>query len=108
MRSAPTALVHVCALRHVPAMMEQTGARHLISAIDGDLQPVTPKGLAAERHLRLDMHDVVEAAPGATLPASEHVLRLVEFVTGWDRLEPMLIHCFAGLSRSTATAFITL
>ena len=26
----------------------------------------------------------------------------------WDRREPMLIHCFAGLSRSTAAAFITL
>ena len=25
---------------------------------------------------------------------------------GWDRAEPMLIHCYAGVSRSTAAAFI--
>jgi len=64
--------------------------------------------VTAERHLRLEMHDIVEARPDATLPARHHAHKLVEFVRGWDRREPMLIHCYAGLSRSTAAAFITL
>ncbi len=42
------------------------------------------------------------------LPASEHVLELLDFVQSWDRREPMLIHCYAGISRSTAAAFIAL
>ena len=30
------------------------------------------------------------------------------FVREWDRREPLLIHCYAGVSRSTAAAFIAL
>jgi predicted protein tyrosine phosphatase len=108
MRPAQTATVHVCALRHLPDMIELTRARHLISAIDGYFQPATPPTVAADRHLRLQMHDIIEARPDATLPARHHVLKLLEFVHGWDRREPMLIHCYAGLSRSTAAAFIAL
>jgi predicted protein tyrosine phosphatase len=69
---------------------------------------VTPAGFAPDRHLRLDMHDIIEARDGAIAPAEEHVGELIEFVRSWDRKEPLLIHCFAGLSRSTAAAFITL
>jgi predicted protein tyrosine phosphatase len=108
MRPQQMATVHVCALRHLPEMIEETRARHLVSAIDGYFQPVTPPSVAAGRHLRLEMHDIVEPRPDATLPAKHHVLKLIEFARGWDRSEPMLIHCYAGLSRSTAAAFVTL
>ena len=33
--------------------------------------------------------------------------RILDFVGGWDRDAPILIHCWAGISRSTATAYIT-
>jgi len=102
------AIVHVCALRHVPEMVERTGARHLVSAINADLSPATPVGVAPHHHLKLDMHDIVEAQPGATPPAAWHVAELIDFVRRWDQQAPLLIHCFAGLSRSTAAAFVTL
>ena len=102
------ASVHVCSLRHVPAMIEQTGARRLVSAINAELLPDTPQAIAPEHHLRLDMHDITEASLGATAPATRHVTDLLDFVRGWDQEAPLLIHCFAGLSRSTAAAFITL
>jgi predicted protein tyrosine phosphatase len=108
MKVRPSASVHVCALRHIPEVIEQTGASHLVSAINADLIPPTPAGLAVERHLKLDMHDIIEMQDGATAPAEEHVGQLIEFVQSWDRQAPMLIHCYAGLSRSTASAFITL
>jgi predicted protein tyrosine phosphatase len=100
--------IHVCALRHIPEMVKQTGARHLVSAINADCLPVTPAGISRDRHLKLDMHDITELQPGTTLPSTEHVLELLDFVQSWDRQAPILIHCFAGLSRSTAAAFITL
>lgn len=103
-----TASVYVCALRHVSEMVEHVGARHLVSAIDTDLQPDTPAGLLPGRHLRLDMHDIVEERQGSTLPAKEHVVELLEYVRSWDQDTPILVHCFAGLSRSTAAAFIAL
>lgn len=100
--------IHVCALRHVPEMIKQTGARHLVSAINDEFLPVTPAEISCDRHLKLDMHDITEAQPGSALPGTEHVLELLDFVQSWDKQAPLLIHCFAGLSRSTAAAFISL
>jgi predicted protein tyrosine phosphatase len=40
------------------------------------------------------------------LPDMTHLQDLLGFVHAWDRAEPMVIHCFAGVSRSTAAAFI--
>lgn len=103
-----SAAIHVCALAHVPVVAEEIGASHLVSAINADLSPKTPVSIACDRHLKLDMHDIVEAQPGAAPPNAEHAARLVDFVQGWDKKAPLLIHCFAGLSRSTAAAFIAL
>jgi predicted protein tyrosine phosphatase len=108
MQVRPSASVHVCALRHIPEVLSNTGARHLISAINADLAPATPPLVIPGRHLRLDMHDILDVRDGATAPAEEHVGHLIDFITSWDREAPLLIHCYAGLSRSTAAAFITL
>lgn len=108
MKGRPSAPVHVCALRHIPEVLKGTGASHLISAINADLAPPTPVSLAQGRHLKLDMHDIIETCAGASAPAEEHVGQLIEFVHRWDQNAPLLIHCYAGLSRSTAAAFITL
>jgi predicted protein tyrosine phosphatase len=89
-------------------MVERTGALHLVSVINADLLPPTPAAISLERHLKLDMHDITDAQPGATPPSMAHVGELLEFVHAWDRATPLLIHCFAGLSRSTAAAFITM
>jgi predicted protein tyrosine phosphatase len=89
-------------------MIESTGARHLVSAIDTVLLPTTPELISSERHLRLAMHDIVEPRLDQVLPATEHVMQLLDFIHSWDRREPLLIHCYAGISRSTAAAFITL
>jgi predicted protein tyrosine phosphatase len=40
-------------------------------------------------------------------PAETHVADLLRFVDGWKREKPIVVHCFAGISRSTAAAFIT-
>ena len=38
--------------------------------------------------------------------ASATLSELFALRPSWDRAEPLLIHCFAGVSRSTAAAFI--
>jgi predicted protein tyrosine phosphatase len=40
------------------------------------------------------------------LPDAAHLDELLRFIHSWDRAEPMLIHCYAGVSRSTAAAYI--
>ena len=53
------------------------------------------------------MDDISIEMDGYVHPAEEHVMRLVEFARAWDRKAPMVIHCYAGISRSTAGAFVT-
>ena len=65
-----------------------------------------PIGIAPERHLYLAVSDIVEPMPGQVLPDTTHLEDLLGFVHAWDRAEPMVIHCFAGVSRSTAAAYI--
>jgi predicted protein tyrosine phosphatase len=33
------------------------------------------------------------------------VERVLAFAVRWDAMQPMVVHCWAGISRSTATAF---
>src|SRR5262249_50684307 len=39
-------------------------------------------------------------------PGEGHVGELIRFVQEWDRGAPLVVHCYAGISRSTAAAFI--
>ena len=54
------------------------------------------------------MHDVEGPRPGDIEPSAAHVQQLIDFVESWDRADPLLIHCHAGISRSTAAAFVAL
>lgn len=68
----------------------------------------TPASIRPDRHLRLSVHDVIEPADGIVCPDHTHISDLIAFARGWDRSAPLLVHCWAGISRSTAAAFIVL
>lgn len=70
------------------------------------IEPIA--GIAPERHLRLGMHDVADSGTGECPPCAEHVRHLIEFGRDWDTTAPMLVHCWAGISRSMAAAYILL
>ena len=70
--------------------------------------PETPATISPGRHLTLDVDDTIEARPDAIPPSTKHVLELLDFVHSWNQRRPMLVHCYAGISRSTAAAFIAL
>ena len=61
--------------------------------------------LGSVRHLTIDISDISAPQDGHVLPAETHVKRLLGFVAAWDRSSPLLIHCYAGVSRSTAAAY---
>lgn len=56
--------------------------------------------------LRLAFHDIDGPREGFTPPDASLVARLLDFTAGWDPARPMLVHCWAGVSRSTAAAYI--
>jgi len=98
--------IHVCSLAKVPEMLRATGARSLVTLINRETTVRRPAEIAPERHLHVAVSDIVEEMEGHILPSDRHVGELLVFVREWDRAEPMLIHCWAGISRSTAAAFI--
>jgi predicted protein tyrosine phosphatase len=65
-----------------------------------------PASIARENHLHLVMHDIAVAQDGMTMPGEDHVRNLLAFARRWDRAKPMVVHCYAGISRSTASAYI--
>ena len=98
--------VLVCPLSEVSASVSATRASHLISLIDEDTPVVRPNSIAADNHLFLGINDITEPMDGMVLPGEQHVRQLIDFVGTWDADRPMVVHCFAGISRSTAAAFI--
>jgi predicted protein tyrosine phosphatase len=44
---------------------------------------------------------------GYIMPGEQHVADLIDFVRGWDRRAPLVVHCYMGISRSTASAYAT-
>ena len=100
--------VHVCSLARIATTVAEARASHLVSLINDDTAVVRPEAIAEENHLFLGINDITEPQDGMVLPGEEHVRRLIEFADRWDRTQPMVIHCFAGISRSTAAAFVTL
>jgi predicted protein tyrosine phosphatase len=100
-------MIHVCSLARLHETVEDTGARHVVSLVAREDRLERPACIAAENHLWLQVHDISIPAEGYIHPDTEHVERLITFVRGWDQSTPMVVHCFAGISRSTAAAFVS-
>jgi predicted protein tyrosine phosphatase len=98
-------MIHVCSLARLHGTVEQYGARHVVTLMK-DVSLVTrPPGVQTQDHLLIDIDDIVAPAEGYVAPAEQHVARLLAFVGAWDRGTPLVVHCYAGISRSTAAAF---
>jgi predicted protein tyrosine phosphatase len=95
----------VCPLDHVQSLVHEHGAGSVVSLLGPESPHRTFNGIHHERHLKLTFHDITEPMPGFMAPQPEHAERIIGFVRGWDRKLPLIIHCFAGISRSTAAAF---
>ena len=99
-------MIHVCSLARLHETVAATGARHVVTLLkDTDLVQ-RPDGIVSENHLILGMDDITGPLEGYIAPADEHVARLLDFVRGWDRAAPLVMHCYAGISRSTAGAYV--
>jgi predicted protein tyrosine phosphatase len=98
-------MIHVCPLARLEETVSDTGARHVVSLIGDEARLERPACIAPENHLWLRLHDISVPLDGYIVPGEEHVANLIDFVRDWDRQAPLVVHCFAGISRSTASAF---
>ena len=110
MQSSSPEILHVCPLDFIDATVARVQPGHMISLVNEDAMRAlpTPECVRAGRHLRLSMNDIAAPSAGLVAPAPEHVTALIDFMMAWDRAEPVLINCLAGVSRSTAAAFTIL
>jgi predicted protein tyrosine phosphatase len=100
--------IYVCSLAKLEATVSRAKASHIATLItDGSVVP-RPQGVRAENHLILSFHDISTPMEGMTPPGETHIGRFLGFVTDWDRAAPLVVHCWAGVSRSTAGAMIAL
>jgi predicted protein tyrosine phosphatase len=96
-------MIHVCSLARLHATVEETGARHIITLVRDPV--LRPAGVDPENHLVVDVDDITCEIDGYVAPCEQHVARTLDFARGWDRAAPLVVHCWAGISRSTATAY---
>lgn len=88
------------------------GVTHVLSILDpGWPDPEAFAGFRPHRRLALRFHDVIGAVPGALVPTAADVAALLDFGREAGAAGPeghLLIHCHAGISRSTAAAALLL
>lgn len=100
-------LIYVCSMTKVGETVAAARAARLVTLLNGGTPFERPAHIEPANHLFLSMNDIVEEHPEMVAPAREHVETLLDFARSWDRAQPMVINCFAGISRSTAAAYIT-
>ena len=98
-------MLHICSLAALPETVRITGASHILTVMANVEQVQRPASVLETNHLRVSMDDITEHMDGFVAPSDSHIERVLEFVRGWDGSAPMVVHCYAGISRSTASAF---
>ena len=97
-------MIYVTSLDNIPRHVREVGAGYLVSIIQREDQPPTPTAIQPERHHRVQVHDIAQPEPGAVHPEIHHIEALIEFLQRWPIDAPLVSHCFAGVSRSTAAS----
>ncbi|WJR80164.1 protein-tyrosine phosphatase family protein [Bradyrhizobium sp. NP1] len=98
-------MIHVCSLAALPETVRATGASHVLTVMANVDQVQRPVSVLPANHLKVSMDDIIEEMEGFVAPSPAHIEKVLNFVRGWDRSAPLVVHCYAGISRSTASAF---
>lgn len=100
-------MIYVCSKARVNETVAIARAAHLVTLLNDRALFERPAAVLPANHLFLSVNDIAEEQPGLIAPGREHVEALLDFVGRWDRSAPLVINCFAGISRSTAAAYIS-
>src|ERR1700730_11342274 len=100
-----TAMISFCSRTPLPDTVKATGPSHVLTVMANVDQVRRPASVLPANHLRVQMDDITEQIDGFVAPSEAHVEKVLDFVRNWDRSAPMVVHCYAGISRSTASAF---
>ena len=102
--------IAVCGIEELPLFAADFDPTHAVTLLDPTNSRPPIAGLADDNHLFVGVHDISAPQPDHEHPQGHHVEALLAF---GESLRPavessevrVLVHCWAGVSRSTAAAF---
>ena len=99
-------MICACSLGHLTPTIARTKPSHILSLLspNQDTPRIIESGNA--QTLRLSFNDIREALPNLIVPSTALIQQIVSFSRSWPAERPLLIHCWAGISRSSAAAYI--
>lgn len=100
--------IYICPLSQLDTLIDEVQPSHVMTLLSPDTMVDTPASFRHGRHLQLSINDIAAPREGLIAPDVSHISQMLEFVDSWNHDAPMIIHCWAGISRSTAAAYITL
>lgn len=109
----PRRYLTICGLTELGAF-QNAAVTHVLSILDPNFpEPADFALYGPHKRLTLRFDDIIDPAPGMALPERHHIEALLEFGKGLaaasdDPLNHLLVHCHAGISRSTASMTILL
>jgi predicted protein tyrosine phosphatase len=92
----------ICPKREVHERVRLVGATHLITMLDPDDHIYKPNVIPIENHLFLKFEDC-EFPDNPRAPRIEHCQRILDFGAKLPDDAVTVVHCFAGLCRSTVS-----
>ena len=101
-------MLYISSWRTMEARALDLGVTHILSLLGIEGVPQTPEGIDPARHLHIAVDDFPASYAGDIAPTMEHMTELLEFSQSWNRQGAMIVHCYAGVSRSTAAALTIL
>jgi predicted protein tyrosine phosphatase len=99
-------MITVCALNDLEATASSLGDYRLLTLMSPSHPDDSWKHHARDAHLHLAFHDIAEPRDGLIAPGRDDVAAILAFGCDASPAKPLLIHCWAGISRSSAAAYI--
>jgi len=96
-------MIHVCSLAALPETVRLTGASHVLTVMANVEQVTRPVSVLPANHVKVSMDDITEEMDGFVAPSETHIEQVLNFVRGWNRGAPLVVHCYAGISSAAAT-----
>jgi len=98
-------MIHVSSLSALNSVTANLHSYDLLTLLSPDHPDTDWSAFACERHLRLAFHDITESMPGLVVPDRDLMQAVLDFGRKCDHQRALLIHCWAGISRSSAAAY---
>jgi predicted protein tyrosine phosphatase len=99
-------MIVVSSLSHLESTAAQLQPSHVLTLLSPGHEQGASREPPFERHLQLYFHDIIEPQADLIAPNAGHIGTILEFTQHWSGSSPLLVHCWAGISRSSAAAYM--